>query len=666
MSNTPTPVELLRLHQARIRRLAQRLAGRDPASDADDVLQDVHLAALERPPRALVALPAWISTTVRNLVAKRIRSKTRRDERERIASPRESQPQLSPADVVARVELEEFLLRCVRELPEPDRTIVVLRYFDERSATAIAQQLDLAQSTVRARLQRAIDQLRARLDAKSDDRKQWVAALAPWLAVAKSATPAASVALAAAAVVVLAAGGVVVTSMLLGHGRSKGSSVAEGATAVARSAEVAANADATSAPAAVEAKRAADPATTDASMKTIVRSTSPIDRPKFGVHVKLRPVDAVTRQPLVDASARISDGHESSATFGDGHHAEIEFVITRTPESGSRTTRWKLAVVAVGHDPDLRELEAVDVSDFDLGDVPLTRGSGGIEGHVRGAPSGGLVELRGYGRNRCPECWRRDEDGSCCGFRVDRSLVPVSSTGRFEFRSLAAGTYWLRVLDDKQRPVPTVRVELARGESKLVDLDLSSAVELTLESVDESGRPFCGAWARSVEPCPEVFHLEFDVDGVKLAEDFAPTLGDLVQRLGPAPTLDPLLATDAAPDPESGVVHTSDPVALFQLAGRGSSELQKWFNDGGRSEEPRGGDGDDLFPREHKVPGFAVVELCVRRVDANHWLFHDLPASHVKVRGSCGPFKADDLDLDLAQVQQRHVRVVFRAPTNGR
>jgi RNA polymerase sigma-70 factor (ECF subfamily) len=169
------PTELLSRHQERIRRLIARLVAPD---DAADVEQEVWVAALERPPRHAAALPAWIATTVRNLVAKQWRGRARRRARESAAAVPEPQP--ATAELVSRVELEEFLLRCVRELPEPERDVVLLRFFGGLGSGEIAARLGVGESTVRARLARALARLRERLDAQSGGRREaWMAALTP-------------------------------------------------------------------------------------------------------------------------------------------------------------------------------------------------------------------------------------------------------------------------------------------------------------------------------------------------------------------------------------------------------------------------------------------------------------------------------------------------------
>ena len=66
-------------------------------------------------------------------------------------------------------------------LPEPLRTTVLLRYFEERSSSEIARRMGVPAGTVRWRLKKAIERLRADLDQRfAGNRRTWAIALAPF------------------------------------------------------------------------------------------------------------------------------------------------------------------------------------------------------------------------------------------------------------------------------------------------------------------------------------------------------------------------------------------------------------------------------------------------------------------------------------------------------
>ncbi len=157
-----------------IRALARRLV-LDPHL-ADDLSQETLLAALESPPPARGGLRGWLATVLRNKAASRTRSERRRAARERSVAPRERFP--SNEEVLERAELHRRLVALVLELREPFRTTLLLRYFEGLDTERIAAEQHTEPATVRSRLKRALDDLRARLDAGFGTRRAWCLAFA--------------------------------------------------------------------------------------------------------------------------------------------------------------------------------------------------------------------------------------------------------------------------------------------------------------------------------------------------------------------------------------------------------------------------------------------------------------------------------------------------------
>jgi len=146
--------------------------------DADDVLQETWLFALERPPAHRRNLRAWLASIARNVVRRSRRDVQRRERRERIAARPEQVP--SGDDAVARLEVLERLVRRVKGLEEPYRSVVLDRFFHGLSNREIAAREGILESTVRTRLQRALARLRAGLDQEhGGDRRLWMSALVP-------------------------------------------------------------------------------------------------------------------------------------------------------------------------------------------------------------------------------------------------------------------------------------------------------------------------------------------------------------------------------------------------------------------------------------------------------------------------------------------------------
>ena len=155
-----------------LRRLARDLLG--DAHLAEDVVQDAMQAAIENPPRSSSALPAWLRTVVRRCALDLRRGEKRRRSRELLAcSPNDA------AQTHEQVELMQRVLAAVQALPEPYRTTVWQRYYENRSPREIAALQREPVKTVKTRLWRALARLREELDRHFGDRGAWIALIAP-------------------------------------------------------------------------------------------------------------------------------------------------------------------------------------------------------------------------------------------------------------------------------------------------------------------------------------------------------------------------------------------------------------------------------------------------------------------------------------------------------
>lgn len=171
---TPDLLAALERNSRFLRALALSLVGDENA--ADDLVQETYVAAIDRPPPRATHLRGWLATVARNLAWRTLRGRDRRARRERDAATPEPLP---PTDeLVMRGEQQRRLVNAVMELAEPYRSTVLLRYFDGLASSEIARRAGEPESTVRARLKRALDQLRARLDAETPGgREAWLRAL---------------------------------------------------------------------------------------------------------------------------------------------------------------------------------------------------------------------------------------------------------------------------------------------------------------------------------------------------------------------------------------------------------------------------------------------------------------------------------------------------------
>ncbi len=169
------PEELLK-HASWARALARRLV-RDRA-EADDVVQETWLAALEKPPRADRPLRPWLARVLGNKARMRARTNRRRSRREHAVAQPDRQAD-TPDRILAELESHQMLTELVMNLEEPFRTTLLLRYYRDWTAADIARKQSTPPGTVRWRIQRGLTLLRQALDARhAGDRKRWHNALA--------------------------------------------------------------------------------------------------------------------------------------------------------------------------------------------------------------------------------------------------------------------------------------------------------------------------------------------------------------------------------------------------------------------------------------------------------------------------------------------------------
>ena len=158
------------------------------ASRADDLVQDTWLAALRRPPDATTPARPWLARVLRNRATNARRAEERRTRHEHSVAER-SQPE-TPASAAEQAEAQRMLAEEIVRLSEESRTVVVLRYFRGLDSAAIARELGVPAGTVRWRLSKALEELRAALDRRSGgERRAWAVLLARVAPPAEPAVP---------------------------------------------------------------------------------------------------------------------------------------------------------------------------------------------------------------------------------------------------------------------------------------------------------------------------------------------------------------------------------------------------------------------------------------------------------------------------------------------
>ncbi len=156
--------------------------------DAEDIVQGAWFEALQsakqRPTKG------WL----RRLVRYRSIDTIRRRQRERLLSMESLPPSEVSADpdLQQKLDAQQEVLEAVRNLEEPYRSTVWLRYFEGITPKEIAARLGVPERTIKTRLTRAHTQLRGRLgDRCRDERGAWSSGLVAFALGGSAPSPAA-------------------------------------------------------------------------------------------------------------------------------------------------------------------------------------------------------------------------------------------------------------------------------------------------------------------------------------------------------------------------------------------------------------------------------------------------------------------------------------------
>ena len=655
-------------HHDFVRALARGLVGPE---GFEDVAQETLLAGLSGRPTHEGALRGWLASTARHLASKFHRGAIRRRNRERVAARPEAIP--SAHELVERIELEQAVVRAVLALREPQRSAVLLRFYESHPTAAIAERLNVPADTVRARLRRGLAELRAQLDQKFGRREEWVAALLPVAGIPTGILgPAAATGGAAAGATGAAVMGAKAISILTAAcatafvawwvlpdrfvTRLFQPAVAASSSHGGRGASTS-GATPLPAPVEVDAKRLAATREVDpndaAAIAAAAASSAATNLPPPGT-VQFEVVDARTLRPL--GKVKVHFLHEQR--FAD---CEAGAVVDVKLTSG----KWEANVASPGYEPALLSGFEVKIGETaNLGRVALERGNSVIEGRVvanhLAADKPVVVELFGDGRSPCDLCLTRRmhaapeegqeeaqnvEVGGDCGWRDDRDLLQVHGDRSFRFTNLAAGVYWLRACDPEQRIVEAVRLEVGRGGTLWRELDVSAPTKARFELRHEGGTLFSGAWSAIHQANAAPIHYEFRRGGQAVGEvELRPTADDSLASVGP-----PIAIPGRAPP-----IPAQEVGQVLQLRWVVSSinrEGRSFFNFLGRHQDPERLDRErqegDALAFDFGAPGCDGVALKVKKVRPDLHEVEPLPRAELSVVVSCGDYSSEELPLDL-------------------
>jgi RNA polymerase sigma factor (sigma-70 family) len=163
--------ELVRAHQAIAFRTAYLVAGDE--ADAQEAAQDAFVKAYRALGRFRTGSPfrPWLLSIVANEARNRRRSAGRRQALALRAAADATSGDAAPSPEAASVSAERRreLLDAVNRLGEDHRLVLTCRYFLDLSEDETAAALGVRRGTVKSRLARALDRLRAELGVEAPD-----------------------------------------------------------------------------------------------------------------------------------------------------------------------------------------------------------------------------------------------------------------------------------------------------------------------------------------------------------------------------------------------------------------------------------------------------------------------------------------------------------------
>lgn len=157
-NSEPAFAELVHRHIHLVHSVALRFTGN--SGDAQDVTQAVFIILARKAGdlRASTILTGWLYETTRFTAMKLLRTKARQQARERAAYMESTLTDSSPGGVWK--QLEPLLEEAMNGLDEKERTLLALRFYENKSGAQTAAILGIQESAAHKRTNRAVEKLR--------------------------------------------------------------------------------------------------------------------------------------------------------------------------------------------------------------------------------------------------------------------------------------------------------------------------------------------------------------------------------------------------------------------------------------------------------------------------------------------------------------------------
>ncbi len=152
----PDLEQLLAERGSQLIRAAIALAG--SRAEGEDLLQTALERTLRHPRRIDSDLEGYLRRTLYNLAADGWRR--RGSWQRRLPLLRAQQARQPASDDISAVDLRDAMARMLRQLPPRQRTVIVLRYWEQRTEAETAELLGCSQGSVKAAASRGLQRLR--------------------------------------------------------------------------------------------------------------------------------------------------------------------------------------------------------------------------------------------------------------------------------------------------------------------------------------------------------------------------------------------------------------------------------------------------------------------------------------------------------------------------